>query len=264
VSSAAYVKRELVESWPDIPDNVGDHGDCGYDKDYEENGGGEYFKKVELKVEEKKRRGRKPKKKEESEDDKDDDDEDQEDEWNKPSPQKRLNKKASSLFPCPETECPASFTKEVTLVSHLLQRHPGRHSKAVEGWVKCAEQGCFHSHKVGESQKCRLNHLKKYHPYHPLLLAEIGQKNDCSYCGKIFKYNFTLKKHVETLHEAPMVPCHVCGILLKGQKNLATHVKSVHEKAIRHSCPEPGCTMTFRNSHYLKDHIAVVHKGQAR
>ena len=267
MSSAASVKRELVESWPDIPESFAELQDAcedrGYDKEEEEEEGGkEEIKKIPLNVE-KKKRGRKPKKKEDSEED----DEDQDEEWShNENLQKRPNKKASSLFPCPEPECPASFTKEVTLVSHLLQRHPGRHSKAVEGWVKCAELGCFHSYKEGVPHytKHLINHLKKCHPDHPLLLAETGQKNDCTYCGKAFKYNYSLKKHVETLHEAPIVPCHICGILLKGQKTLATHVKSVHDKAVRHHCPEPGCTMTAVNSHHLKDHIAVVHRGQAR
>ena len=104
-----------------------------------------------------------------------------------------------------------------------------------------------------------INHLKSCHPESPVLLAETGQKNECSYCGKIFKYNYSLKKHLETLHEAPTVPCHICGILLKGQKTLSTHLKSVHEKTVRHHCPEPGCTMTAVNSHHLKVDFINTH-----
>ena len=111
---------------------------------------------------------------------------------------------------------------------------------------------CFAREGVPHYTKHLINHLKSCHPESPVLLAETGQKNECSYCGKIFKYNYSLKKHLETLHEAPTVPCHICGILLKGQKTLSTHLKSVHEKTVRHHCPEPGCSMTAVNSHHLK------------
>merc|ERR1712051_350482 len=127
-------------------------------------------------------------------------------------------------------------------------------SKVTEGWVRCAEPDCFHVYREGVPHytKHLINHIKSCHPESPVLLAETGQKNEFSYCGKIFKYNYSLKKHLETLHEAPTVPCHICGILLKGQKTLSTHLKSVHEKTVRHHCPEPGCTMTAVNSHHLK------------
>ena len=154
----------------------------------------------------------------------------------------------------------------MSLVSHIIEFHQDKHEKVTDGWGKCSEEGCFHSYKEGVPHytKHLINHLKNAHPDSPILLAETGQRNECSYCGKVFKYNYSLKKHLETLHEAPSVPCHICGILLKGQKILDTHVKIVHEKSIRHHCPEPGCTMTAVNSHYLKDHIAVVHRGQAK
>ena len=109
-----------------------------------------------------------------------------------------------------------------------------------------------------------INHLKSCHPESSVLLAETGQKNECSYCGKIFKYNYSMKKHVESLHEAPTVPCHICGILLKGQKTLTSHLKSVHEKTVRHHCPEPGCTMTAVNSHHLKVFVSKIYFTNVR
>ena len=263
IPSYPPVKRELVESWPDIPGN--------FDCDREETVGmtsQDEVKQVEVK-DEKKKRGRKQRKTEEESDEDEnwnnDNDWNDDDNWNKLPKQKRLDK-SLALFPCPEPDCGENFSKEERLVSHLLKSHPGKHSKVAEGWAKCTEEGCFHCYKEGVPHytKHLINHLKKFHPDNPLLLAETGQKNDCSYCGKTFKYNYSLKKHLETLHEAPIVPCHICGILLKGQKTLSTHLKSVHDKAVRHHCPEPGCTMTAVNSHHLKDHIAVVHRGQAR
>jgi len=175
-------------------------------------------------------------------------------------------KKSSHPFRCPDNNCGETFAKEVAQISHILQHHPTEYAKVTEGWVKCTEPECFHVYREGVPHytKHLINHLKSCHPESPVLLAETGQKNECSYCGKIFKYNYSMKKHVESLHEAPTVPCHICGILLKGQKTLTSHLKSVHEKTVRHHCPEPGCTMTAVNSHHLKDHIAVVHRGQAR
>jgi len=252
VSQHAGLKREVVESWPDIPEDFAED-----DEDVDEK---EEVKPILKKTSEKKKKGRK-KKQEEEEDDEEEMDED----W-AATPKKRANKKPSNNFQCPDEDCSTTFSKEMSMVSHILEFHQDKHEKVTDGWGKCSEEGCFHSYKEGVPHytKHLINHLKNSHPDSPILLAETGQRNECSYCGKVFKYNYSLKKHLETLHEAPTVPCHICGILLKGQKTLITHVKSVHEKSIRHHCPEPGCTMTAVNSHHLKDHIAVVHRGQAR
>jgi hypothetical protein len=259
VAGLAGVKREMVESWPDLPEDFAK--DEGGEDEQEEVERKDHIREILSKADERKKRGRKAKKVEE---DDDGDFGEGDDDWN--DVKRKRPRKASQQLPCPEPACSAAFAKDVSLVSHLLERHPGKHDKATEGWVKCTEPDCFHSYREGVPHytKRLINHLKNFHPDNPLLLAETGQKNDCSYCGKTFKYNYSLKKHIESLHEAPTVPCHICGILLKGQKTLSTHLKSVHEKAIRHHCPEPDCTMTAVNSHHLKDHIAVVHRGQAR
>ena len=173
---------------------------------------------------------------------------------------------------------------EIKIQKYINESWAGQnYPKVTEGWVKCTEPECFHVYRlrIQTTNKCfftfllfsyllcregvphytkhLINHLKSCHPKSPVLLAETGQKNECSYCGKIFKYNYSMKKHVESLHEAPTVPCHICGILLKGQKTLTSHLKSVHEKTVRHHCPEPGCTMTAVNSHHLKVFVSKIY-----
>ena len=269
------VKREVVESWPDITEDfAGDNDDEGWKEEIRDG----ILSNVE-----KKTKGNRKRKKEEDEE-VSFEEEDSEDEWNEQPKKKRGRKKKIKdededednfdetpgkkkvKYQCPDGDCSTMFTKEISLVGHVLEHHGEKHSKITEGWVKCTEPGCFHPYK-GKAPHIRhlMNHLKASHPESPILLGEKSERNECSYCGKVFRYNHSMKKHVETYHEAPMVPCHICGMMLKGQKSLSMHVKSVHDKTtVRHYCPEPGCTMSAVNSCHLKDHIAVVHRGQPR
>ena len=123
------MKRELIESCPDLPEHLDLEEDCHLDQqEYprledlgceKEDVAKEEIKKILSKVDERKKRGRKPVRKNTK-----NEDEDEDDEWNVDdckdleadaySGRKKSDKRRSSnIFPCPHTVCGATFTKEV-------------------------------------------------------------------------------------------------------------------------------------------------------
>ena len=118
------MKRELIESCPDFPGHLAeedlqddldqpDHIDQGYpsleDLVYEkEDVAKEEIKKILSKVDERKKGGRKPIKKKNNEEL----DEDGTDRGE--TTRKKFNKRSSRIFCCPDTNCGATFAKEVS------------------------------------------------------------------------------------------------------------------------------------------------------
>ena len=128
------MKRELIESCPDFPGHLAeedlqddldqpDHIDQGYpsleDLVYEkEDVAKEEIKKILSKVDERKKGGRKPIKKKNNEELDEDGNE-----WNGAAEddtdrgettRKKFNKRSSRIFCCPDTNCGATFAKEVS------------------------------------------------------------------------------------------------------------------------------------------------------
>lgn len=168
------VKRELIESCPDLPpahlDDDEEEGCQGEDlqdpvgeglpslEDFvcgKEDVAKEEIKKILSKVDERKERGRRPvKKKKKKNEEKYDDNDEGNDDWNGDAEDETdwgeagvaggKNRKSSNLFCCPHIECGATFAKEVAQMSHILKYHPTDHTKVTEGWVRCTEPDCFH------------------------------------------------------------------------------------------------------------------------
>jgi len=253
---ASEVKRELIESCPDLPGDL----DQEY-LDEKDDLAKEEVKNILPKVIERKKTRRRPVKRKKEEDDDDDDRDEDDRDWGETG-----RKRPSQKFHCPDINCEASFPKEASQMSHILECHPQDHIKVTEDWSRCSEPDCFHVYRKDAPQYKRqlTNHLKKFHPESSLLSEELSQRNKCTSCGKTFNHGWSLKMHMETTHGVPTVPCPICGILFKGQLTLNYHLKNVHDESSRHHCPEPGCTVSVQNSSHLKDHIAVVHHGQSR
>ena len=143
------MKRELIESCPDLPpahleeepphldqeeeedrleQDQQDHVGEGFPslEDFvcgKEDVAKEEIKKILNKVDERKKRGRRPVKKKKKKNDEEDDDDEGNDEWNGDAEDETdwgeagvaggKNRKSSNLFCCPHTECGATFAKEV-------------------------------------------------------------------------------------------------------------------------------------------------------
>jgi len=165
-------------------------------------------------------------------------------------------------FSCLEEGCELTFLKEPTYISHLLKCHPETNLELTKAWHKCPENDCYKVFKdlMG---KTMINHLQKFHENNPNVKAEMEKNNDCSYCGKSFSHSHHLKKHIETAHEAPVIPCHICGAFIKGHKTLNVHIRVVHGNT-RFKCPEPGCNVEAKNKDHIKDHIAAIHRNEPR
>jgi len=179
---------------------------------------------------------------------------------------KEKNKKNSQVentsFSCNEDGCDITFLKEPTYVSHLLKSHPDKNYEIIKTWHKCPENNCFKVFKdlMGKNM---INHLQKFHEDNAEVKAEKEKNNDCSYCGKSFSHSHYLKKHIESAHEAPVIPCHICGTFIKGHKTLNVHIRVVHGNT-RFKCPEPGCNVEAKNKDHIKDHIAAIHRNEPR
>ena len=86
----------------------------------------------------------------------------------------------------------------------------------------------------------------------------------CSQCGKRFKNPLTMKRHVETFHDAVKkaglsVTCPECGKHFNKKTNLKIHLECVHTNY------QPGqvtcslCNKELKNPHSLKSHLREVH-----
>ena len=53
----------------------------------------------------------------------------------------------------------------------------------------------------------------------------------CSFCDSELKTKFSLKTHVDSIHENIKVGCHECGKQFGRKANLTTHINSVHQGA---------------------------------
>jgi uncharacterized Zn-finger protein len=168
----------------------------------------------------------------------------------------------TSSFSCLNPDCDMTFTKEPAFISHLLKAHPELGSEAAKDWHKCPESNCFKVFRDPEGKNI-INHMQKFHQDNPDVMAEKEKDNTCSYCGKGFSHSSYLKKHVETQHEAPVVPCHICGTFIKGHKTLNVHIRVVHGNQM-YNCPEPGCEVKAKNKDHIKDHFAAIHKNEPR
>ena len=92
-----------------------------------------------------------------------------------------------------------------------------------------------------------LNHNENDHPY------------QCEICDKRFSRNWSLKKHVKTVHEGVKNhQCRICNKSFGTLSNLKRHLKSVHEKKKDFQCNL--CNKTFSRKINLMNHKIEVHK----
>ena len=90
----------------------------------------------------------------------------------------------------------------------------------------------------------------------------------CMKCNKIFSSKYSLKVHIETVHEGIRnFGCEYCEKKFKAKGVLAYHIRNIHhtkeEKATprrkKYNCNE--CERQFFNNMSLKYHIKAIHKN---
>ena len=122
------VKRELIESCPDLPEHLVAEHEEGQENPQDQqsehigcekkDAAKEEIKKILSKVDERKKKGRRRVEKKKKEDEEYDDGEDWNDDdftdWGPDASRgKKLEKSSDHLFRCPHTECGVTFAKEV-------------------------------------------------------------------------------------------------------------------------------------------------------
>ena len=90
--------------------------------------------------------------------------------------------------------------------------------------------------------------------------------SDGKICGKSFKTQSHIKKHIESIHEEKKFRCDICEKDFSLSKNLKIHKKVIHDEGIRpYQCTISTnngniCKEYFRNISQLKDHIERIHE----
>ena len=91
------------------------------------------------------------------------------------------------------------------------------------------------------------------------------QLKPCDFCGKEFKTNGFLRKHIIAAHDGmglEAVPtsldCPTCGKSFKEAQLVKNHIKRVHENTNEFRCNI--CQKVFDDSYKLKKHIKIVHE----
>ena len=79
-------------------------------------------------------------------------------------------------------------------------------------------------------------------------------------CGKSFRTNSDLVRHVRTVHEGlkPHI-CDICAVGFGRRESLAAHKQAVHECLKPHKCDV--CQACFAKKRTLVDHKRCVHEG---
>ena len=118
-----------------------------------------------------------------------------------------------------------------------LQQHFREKHYAPEGETKCEQ--CL---------KCFPNENFDGH------LCEVA-KYICNVCGQAYKCKYSLKKHIQVVHEKVVLPkpfiCHQCDFCAENKTYLKSHMKTHEEKK-----PCPLCGVKVR---HLKRHMDISH-----
>ncbi|XP_070505317.1 oocyte zinc finger protein XlCOF6-like [Chironomus tepperi] len=79
----------------------------------------------------------------------------------------------------------------------------------------------------------------------------------CSYCGKIFRSQVTLNRHVQAMHCEKRIPCPVCGKKFSFLTEMNKHRDRNHDKKRKHKCSK--CPQQFVTKYELKLHLEHNH-----
>merc|ERR1719228_447244 len=82
-------------------------------------------------------------------------------------------------------------------------------------------------------------HMDHFHTKH----INPKKNSPCEICGKLLKDKYTLKAHVEAVHEKRAggdFACEQCGKMLKSKSSLSYHRKSAHTQDFPHRCDVCG------------------------
>ncbi|KAL7023230.1 hypothetical protein ACKWTF_012523 [Chironomus riparius] len=104
----------------------------------------------------------------------------------------------------------------------------------------------------GSFLKCNLNtHMAKH------VAKEFREQIRCDFCDATFTRHESLKNHIKTEHETPVMLKCFCGKEFNLRHKLTTHIKRTHNNVRDHACK--FCEKKFFTPKELKVHILKVH-----
>lgn len=92
-------------------------------------------------------------------------------------------------------------------------------------------------------------HIKKHHT--------LQQPATCPECGKIFKNQRSLNRHMN--YHNPMHNCQECNRLFPSKRLLDEHISATHEQNRKWICEFIGCNKAYFRSSHLRHHEKVIH-----
>lgn len=98
-------------------------------------------------------------------------------------------------------------------------------------------------------------------PHVSVVVVDENKLYGCPKCGKSFKHNYKLKRHVSIVHEKRKphkCPHNGCNKSFSQRCHLKVHISSVHDKQKPHKCSK--CDRSFSQNSHLKAHIISVHE----
>ena len=83
-----------------------------------------------------------------------------------------------------------------------------------------------------------------------------GNKKECPLCFRAFTESYSLKKHIDSIHEGKSHDCNECNKVFTDKGNLSRH-KNAYHKGIKYPCTSCAFVGSYRGS--LKQHITSKH-----
>ena len=85
--------------------------------------------------------------------------------------------------------------------------------------------------------------------------ASTESRFSCDVCGKDFKQDFYLKRHLKSHNSiGKCVQCSICSTDIDKEK-LKKHVKEVHQNRKEHKCS--SCNMGFHRFSEMREHLSA-------
>ena len=115
-------------------------------------------------------------------------------------------------------------------------------------------------------------HMKHFHKNEQKIKTKNDQLNtvteykcrkpwQCELCNKILCSKYTLKLHMETIHEKKTkFQCHICNRCFAHKASMQYHIDSFHKKLKPHKCKT--CNKCFTKEFTLMRHIQKQHEKQ--